>query len=76
MKGLLIIVYIPDQFYESEEIIKYSMLQWILFLMHLLMRSCMIMIYVYKSLSLYNGFLETFYTNNQTILHFINLWLK
>ena len=35
----------------------------------------MIWFYVYNSLSLYNGFLETYHINNQKIHHFINLCL-
>ena len=32
--------------------------------------------YTYKSLSLYNRFLETVHINNQTILNFVNIWSK
>ena len=44
--------------------------------MHKLMRKCMIGLYVYNPLSLYNICLETVHINNQTILHFVNLWPK
>ena len=40
------------------------------------MISCMIGFYVYKSLSLYNGCLETVHINDNKILHFFNLWSK
>ena len=33
-------------------------------------------VYVYKSLSLYNGWPEIFHINIQTIIHFFNLWSK
>ena len=33
-------------------------------------------VYFYKSLSLYNGFIETYRINNQKILYFVNLWSK
>ena len=36
----------------------------------------MIMFYVYKKFSLHIGFLEAIMINNQTILHFLNLWSK
>ena len=37
---------------------------------------CMIGFHVYKSLSLFNGFLETVHINNKTIIHFFNIWSK
>ena len=40
------------------------------------MSSFIIGFYVNNSLSVYNGFLEIFHINNQTILHFINIWSK
>ena len=76
MKGCLFIIYKQEHLYRSEEIIKYSMFQWILFVIHRLMISCMIGFYVYKSLSLYNGWLEKFQINNQMILYFVNLLSK
>ena len=36
----------------------------------------MIGFYVYNPLSSYNECLETLHVNNQTILHFVNLWSK
>ena len=44
--------------------------------MHKLMRKCMIGLYVYNPLSLYNICLETVHINNQTILHFFSPWSK
>ena len=32
--------------------------------------------YVHKYFSLYNGWIKTFHINNETILHFINIWYK
>ena len=32
--------------------------------------------YVYNSLSLYNGCLETVHIDNQIMLHFVNIWSK
>ena len=32
--------------------------------------------YTYKSLSLYNRFLETVHINNNAILNFVNIWSK
>ena len=39
MKGCLFIIYKQEHLYRSEEIIKYSMFQWILFVIHKLMSS-------------------------------------
>ena len=32
--------------------------------------------YVYNSVPLHNGFIETLYINNKTIPHFVNIWSK
>ena len=45
-------------------------------MIHKSMSSCTIGFYVYKLLSLYNGFLEIVHINNQTIIHLVNLWSK
>ena len=76
MKGFLIRIYIQVHISDIEEIIKYSMLQWRLFVIKKLMILFMIGFYVYKSLSLYNSCLKTFHINNQTRLHFVNIWSK
>ena len=52
------------------------MFQWILFVIHKLMILCMMWFYVHRSFSLYKGCPETFQINNETILHFVNLWSK
>ena len=70
MKVCIVMIYIQEHIPDNEEIIKYSMFQWRLLVIQKLMISWMILFYVYKSLSLYNRFLETFHTNNQTILNF------
>ena len=76
IKGCLLMIYIQEHLSDSEEIIKDSMFQWVLVVMKTSMSSCMIGFYVYKSLALYNGFLETVHINNQRILHFVNIWSK
>ena len=65
MKVCLIIIYIQVHIYQSEEINKYSMFKCRLFLVHKLMSTCMIGLYVHKSFLLYNGCLETVYINIQ-----------
>ena len=69
-------IYIKEQLYKNEEIIKDLMFQWIWFVIQKLTSSCMIGFYFYKPLSLYNGFLETVHINNKQILHFANIWSK
>ena len=70
MKGCLIMVYIQEHHSDIKYIIKDSKFQWIMFVIHTLMRLWMIEFYVYSSLSVYNGWLETVHINNQTIIHF------
>ena len=60
-------IYIQEYLSDSEEIIKDSKLQSILFVIHKLISSCIIEFYVYKSLSFYNGCLETFRINKNKI---------
>ena len=47
-----------------------------LFVIHKFMVTCMIGFYVNKSFSLNIGCIETVQINNQSILHFANLWSK
>ena len=52
MKVFILMVYIQEHHSDSEDIIKDSKFQWILFVIHKLMISRMIGFYVYKELSL------------------------
>ena len=69
-------IYIQIQNYECEEIKKYSMFQWILFVIHKLTITRMIGLYVNNQFSLYNWCLETAHIKNQTILHFVHMRYK
>ena len=52
MKGCIIMVYIQELHYDSEDKIKDSKFQWSLFVIHKLISSYMIGLYFYKQLSL------------------------
>ena len=68
-------IYIKEHHSDSESIIKYSKFQWILFVIQKLMSSCVIELYAYISLSLYNGLPENFHINH-IYFSFFNLWSK
>ena len=74
MKVCLIIISIHEKLDDSDEIIKYEIIQWGLFVIHILMSSWMILFYVYKHLSSYNVYLETVLFNIQAVLNFQNPW--
>ena len=76
MNDIITMIYIPEHLYDCGEIIKHSVLLWRLFVIQKLTISCMIGFYVYKSLSFYNGCLETVHINNQRILNFVNICSK
>ena len=44
--------------------------------MHRIMSLFIRWFYVYNSVPLHNGFIETLYINNKTIPHFVNIWSK
>ena len=65
IKGGIIVIHMQGCLSDSEGIIKYLMFKWRLFVIHKIISSCVMGFYDYKSLSLYNGFIETFHINNQ-----------
>ena len=67
MKDFLVMVYIQEDHSESEDSVKDSNFQWMLFVIHKLLRYFVMGLYGYKSLPLYNICLETVHINNQKI---------
>ena len=52
------------------------MFKWRLLAIQNLTSTCMIGFYVQKAFLLHIGYIETVHINDQTILHFVNLWYK
>ena len=75
MEENLIIIYIQEHISDSEEIIKYSMFQWILFVIHKLMSSCIIG-FMFTSHRHYTTNDLKIRINNQKTLHYINIRSK